>query len=46
MVRAGRLLVLCLEGARDFPANSNPVSDDPRELSLMAVGTKLLLFGS
>lgn len=31
-MRAGRLLIPCLEGAQDFPAGSILVSDDPHEL--------------
>lgn len=46
VVGGGRLLILRLEGAQDVPADSNPAADNPHELPLMAVGTKLLLSGS
>lgn len=39
-------ILLGLYIAQDFPVNSNPVADEPRTPSLMAAGTKLLLFGS
>lgn len=45
-MREERPLILSLDVAQDFPVDSNPVTDDPHELPLMAVGTKLLLFGS
>lgn len=40
-----RLLIPSLGVAQDFPVDSNPVTDDPHELPLMVVGTKLPLFG-